>query len=119
MRTAEQWREFLSDIKPENLPLSFKDWKGSFESYIADLAQQFAKNDIEIEEEVARLEALSPEEYAENFFRDKFDWMRERKRKGWTEYDEGYYGAMLLCAVCLGGFMNQDWLNIDGEEQRQ
>jgi len=53
MRTAEQWREFLHDIKPENLPLSFQDWKGSFESYIADLAQQFAKNDIEIEEEVA------------------------------------------------------------------
>jgi hypothetical protein len=97
-----------------NLPSSFKDWQGDLDSYIADLAQQFAKNDIEIEKEVARLEALTTEEYAEDFFREKFEWMRERKRKEWTEHDEGYHIAMLECAVFLGGFMNQDWLDIDG-----
>ena len=117
MKTAEQWKEFLSGIPPEDLPSS-KDWQGDLESYIADLAQRYAKNDIELEEEVARLEALTPEEYFENFFRDRFERMRARKRNEWTEHDEGYYGAMLECAVCLGGFATQDWLDIDGEEQR-
>jgi len=61
MKTIEQWKEFLSGIPPEELP-SFKDWRGDLEGYIADLAQQFAKNDNELEEEVARLDALTPEE---------------------------------------------------------
>jgi len=112
MKTAEQWRDFLSGIPPEDLP-SFKDWQGDLESYIANLAQQYAQNDIEIEAEVARLEALSEEEYVEEFFRKEFEWMRERKRERWTEYDEGHHAAMLKCAVFIGGFGTEDWLDVD------
>jgi hypothetical protein len=58
MKTAEQWKDFLAGIPTEDLP-SFKDWQGDLESYIADLAQQFAKNDIELEKEVARLDCMA------------------------------------------------------------
>jgi hypothetical protein len=100
VRTFEQWSDFLRGMPPEDLP-SYKTWKGNVEGLIANLAEQYAKADVELEAEVARLDALSPKEYAESFFREEFDEMREHGR--WGEYEQGYYAAMLKCAVCLAG----------------
>jgi hypothetical protein len=55
MKTAEEWKNFLSSIPPEDLP-SFKRWQGSVEDLVSRLAEDFAKWDVELEEEVRRLE---------------------------------------------------------------
>jgi hypothetical protein len=115
MKTFEQWTEFLSGIPPEDLP-SFKDCQGNVEGLIARLAEQYAKADIELETEAQRLDALSPEERAEDFFREQFGRLRERGLQ--TEYDRGYYDAMLTCAVCLAG-INSDYLIIEEKQDAE
>jgi hypothetical protein len=55
MKTAEEWKNFLSAIPPEDLP-SIRSWQGSVEDLISELAEQFAKADVELEEEINRME---------------------------------------------------------------
>jgi hypothetical protein len=55
MKTAEEWKNFLSAIPAEDLP-SFKGWQGSVEDLISHLAEEFAQWDVELEEEVNRME---------------------------------------------------------------
>jgi hypothetical protein len=109
MRTFEEWKEFYQGVQAKD----FKTWQGTTEELITHLAEQSVSMDAEVEAEAERRDALSPEEYTEDFFRKEFDQIRERGLR--TEHDQGYYAAMLKCAVCLAG-LTGDYLVIEEEQ---
>jgi hypothetical protein len=110
MRTFEQWKEFYQGVQAKD----FVTWKGTTEELITHLAELGVSMDVELEAEAQRLDALSPEERTEDFFREQFGRLRERGLR--TEHDQGYYAAMLTCAVCLAG-INSDYPIVEEEKQ--